>query len=143
MTLYFNRTLRKIFDDEDAKAYFYNAFFEEYNIDLLKCKYIHLHDDDVKGPYRSTTIFFKEEQIIVFKAILFGSNYLPDDGYEIEIYLKKDIKSIKITSDSQYNPTYTFKIVFEKDIIEFTVKEQRRQNSDCKQTVKFLTEYWK
>lgn len=143
MTLYFNRTLRKIFDDEDAKACFYNAFFEEYNIDLLKFKYIHLHDDDAKGPYRSTTIFFKEEQIIVFKAILFGSNYLPDDGYEIEIYLKKDIKSIKITSDSQYNPTYTFKIGFEKDILEYTVKEQQRQNSDCKQTIKFLTEYWK
>ena len=98
MTLYFNRTLRKIFDDEDAKAYFYNAFFEEYNIDLLKCKYTHLHDDDVKGPYRSTTIFFKEEQIIVFKAILFGSNYLPDDGYEIEIYLKKDISLTETNS---------------------------------------------
>jgi hypothetical protein len=98
-----------------------------------------------KQSYRSKKIIRipKEEQIIVFKAILFGSNYLPDDGYEIEIYLKKDIKSIKITSDSQYNPTYTFKIGFEKDIIEFTVKEQRRQNSDCKQTVKFLTEYWK
>lgn len=143
MTLYFNRTLRKIFDDEDAKAYFYNAFFEEYNIDLLKCKYIHLHDDAIRERYQSTTIFLKEDQIIVFKARLFGMDYVPDDGYEIEIYLKKDIKSIKITSDSQYNPTYTFKIVFEKDIIEFTVKEQRRQNSDCKQTVKFLTEYWK
>lgn len=48
MTLYFNRTLRKIFDDEEAKAYFYNAFFEEYNIDLAKCKYIHLHDDTIR-----------------------------------------------------------------------------------------------
>ena len=143
MTLYFNRTLKKIFDDEDAKAYFYNAFFEEYNIDLLKCKYIHLHDDAVRERYQCTTIFLKEDQIIVFKARLFGMDYVPDDGYEIEIYLKKDIKSIKITSDSQYNPTYTFKISFEKDIIEFTVKEQHRQNSDCKQTVKFLTEYWK
>ena len=143
MTLYFNRTLRKIFDDEDAKAYFYNAFFEEYNIDLLKCKYIHLHDDAIRERYQSTTIFLKEDQIIVFKARLFGMDYVPDDGYEIEIYLKKDIKSIKITSDSQYNPTYTFKIGFEKDIIDFTVKEQRHQNSDCKQTVKFLTEYWK
>lgn len=143
MTLYFNRTLRKIFDDEDAKAYFYNAFFEEYNIDLLKCKYIHLHDDAIRERYQSTTIFLKEDQIIVFKARLFGMDYVPDDGYEIEIYLKKDIKSIKITSDSLYYPTYTFKIVFEKDIIEFTVKEQQRQNSDCKQTIKFLTEYWK
>lgn len=70
-------------------------------------------------------------------------DYIPDDGYEIEIYLRKDIKSIKITSDSQYNSTYIFKIGFEKDIIEFTVKEQHRQNSDCKQTVKFLTEYCK
>lgn len=69
--------------------------------------------------------------------------YVPDDGYEIEIYLEKDIKSIKIASDNQYNPTYTFKIGFEKDIVEFTVKEQHRQNSDCKQAIKFLTEYLK
>lgn len=143
MTLYFNRTLKKIFDDEEAKAYFYNAFFEEYNIDLLKCKYIHLHDDAITERYQSTTIFLKEDQIIVFKARLFGMDYVPDDGYEIEIYLKKDIKSIKIISDSLYYPTYTFKISFEKDILEFTVKEQHRQNSDCKQTIKFLTEYWK
>ena len=32
---------------------------------------------------------------------------------------------------------------FEKDIVEFTVKEQYRQNSDCKQAIKFLTEYLK
>lgn len=143
MTLYFNRTLRNIFDDEEAKEYFYNAFFEEYDIDLSKCKYIHLHDNTIREAYQSTTIFFKEEQILVYKACLFESDYVPEDGYEMDIYLRKDIKAIKITNDSQYNPTYTFKIRFEKDIIEFTVKEQHRQNSDCKQTIRFLTEYWK
>ena len=36
-----------------------------------------------------------------------------------------------------------FKIGFEKDSVEFTVKEQHSQNSDCKQATKFLTEYLK
>ena len=143
MTLYFNRTLKKIFEDEEAKAYFYNSFFEQYDLNLSKCQYIHLHDETIRERNQSTTIFFKENQIIVFKARLFGMDYFPGDGYEIEIYLKKDIKSIKIASDNQYNPTYTFKIGFEKDIVEFTVKEQYRQNSDCKQAIKFLTEYLK
>ena len=143
MTLYFNRTLKKIFEDEEAKDYFYNSFFEQYDLNLSKCQYIHLHDETIREGYQSTTIFFKENQIIVFKARLFGMDYVPDDGYEIEIYLKKDIKLIKIASDNQYNPTYTFKIGFEKDIVEFTVKEQHRQNSDCKQAIKFLTEYLK
>lgn len=34
MILYFNRTLKKIFEDEEAKAYFYNSFFEQYDLNL-------------------------------------------------------------------------------------------------------------
>ena len=142
MTLYFNRTLRKIFEDYDSKVEFYDTFFADYHIDLTKCKYIHLYDETMSEKYFSTTIFFVDERIIVFKAELLDY-YIPSNGYDVEIYLRKDIKSLKVTSDNQYNPTFTFKISFDKDIIEFTVKEQHRYNSDCKQTVKFLAEYWK
>lgn len=142
MILYFNRTRNKFIENDVTRVDFYNSFFYDYNIDLTKCKFIHLYDDSLKDNYRSTIIFFQDNKIIIFKADLF-EDFIPYQGYEVGIYLKKDIKSIKITSDNQYDPTYTFKIGFEKDIVEFTVKEQHSQNSDCKQATKFLTEYLK
>lgn len=65
MTLYFNRTLKKIFEDEEAKAYFYNSFFEQYDLNLSKCQYIYLHDETIREGYQSTTIFFKENQRLI------------------------------------------------------------------------------
>lgn len=139
MRLYFNRTHNNFFNKPMPKEEFYDAFFEEYNINFDDCNYIHLHDQDSKEQYLSTTLFFTNERIIVFNARLVGVEYSPYTGYEVEIYSQKDIKSIKVSCDCQYNPTYSIKIILEKEIIEFTAMEQHCQNGDCKQAVKFLS----
>lgn len=49
MKLYFDRTPYDIFENESSMVQFYDAFFQQYNIDLTKSNYIHLYDNEKKG----------------------------------------------------------------------------------------------
>lgn len=141
MRLYFNRTPYDIFENESSKMQFYDSFFEQYNIDLAESNYIHLYDNEKRGEYVSKTIFFQGNRIIVYDAELY-EDYIPYRGYNVALYYKNSIKSIKINCDVQYNSTYNIKIDLENEKIEFSATEQYHRNDDCKKAVGFLSRYY-
>ena len=140
MKLYFDRTPYDIFENESSMVQFYDAFFQQYNIDLTKSNYIHLYDNEKRGHYISKTIFFQDNRIIVYDAELY-EDYIPYSGYNVAVYYKNNIKLIKINCDVQYNSTYNIKIDLEKEQIEFNATEQYHKNDDCKKAVEFLSRY--
>lgn len=59
MKLYFDRTPYDIFENESSMVQFYDAFFQQYNIDLTKSNYIHLYDNEKRGITYPRQSFFK------------------------------------------------------------------------------------
>ena len=139
MKFYFNRTRFNIFDDPYASEAFYKNFFETYNIGTDNLNYLHFYDESVHELYKQKTIFFSKNKIIIFDAQLVREYKTPFKAYSIEIYDKKDIKSIKINCDGCYLDNYKIIITLYGTDLDFDIKTENYNEHDCKQAIQFLS----
>lgn len=138
MKVCFNRTYNDIFEKMSGQEDFYNSFFDEYNINLENSTYIHLYEYSGDNKYITKTIFVCNDRVVVWDAILEGSNFVPYTPFTVNVYKKNNIKALKISNNNQWNPTYEVKIVFDNAEIDFVATEHSRKNADCKKVIKFL-----
>ena len=89
--------------------------------------------------YKQKTIFFSNNKIIIFESQLLRDDKTPYKDYTIEIYDKKDIKSIKITCDGNYLANYKIIINLDGTDLDLDIKTENYNEHDCKQAIQFLS----
>ena len=146
MKFYFNRTGARIFDKEEAKEEFYDAFFKRYDIVPVNENYLHFCGElnrelDV---FNVRTIFFSKGRVIIFDAQLDKTYKVPYGSYSVTIHTQNEIKTISFLCDGDYDfPSHKVKVDMGSSVIEFELKRDNNNAKDCAEAISFLSKLMK